>query len=86
MPRFPLIAVTLGLGIVLAATGTAVSQSHVSGLSPKRLERVTAVLDKYIDAGELAGVVSLIYRHGEGFRTRTRRHRWRETRFLAWRR
>ncbi len=65
MPRFSLIAVTLGLGIVLAATGTAVSQSHVSGLSPKRLERVTAVLDKYIDAGELAGVVSLIYRHGE---------------------
>ena len=65
MPRFSLTAVTLALGIVLAATGTTVSQSHVSGLSPKRLERVTAVLDKYIDAGELAGVVSLIYRHGE---------------------
>ena len=34
-------------------------------MSPERLERVTGVLDKYIAAGELAGAVSLIYRHGE---------------------
>ena len=65
MPRSGLIAAPLALGIVFAAISTAVSQSNVSGLSPKRLERVTAVLDKYINAGELAGVVSLIYRHGE---------------------
>ena len=65
MPRSGLIAAPLALGIVFAAISTAVSQSNVSGLSPERLERVTAVLDKYINAGELAGVVSLIYRHGE---------------------
>ena len=34
-------------------------------MSPERLERVTAVLDKYIAAGDIAGAVSLIYRHGE---------------------
>ena len=34
-------------------------------MSPERLERVTGVLDKYIAAGELAGAISLIYRHGE---------------------
>jgi CubicO group peptidase (beta-lactamase class C family) len=33
-------------------------------MSPQRLERVTAVVDKYIANGELASVVALIYRHG----------------------
>lgn len=56
---------TLASGIMLAGTGTALSQPHGPGLSPQRLERVTAVLDRYIAAGEIAGAVSLIYRHGE---------------------
>ena len=55
----------LVLGLVVAATGPAITQNHASGMSPERLERVTAVLDKYIAAGEIPGAVSLIYRHGE---------------------
>jgi CubicO group peptidase (beta-lactamase class C family) len=35
-----------------------------SGMSPQRLGRVTAVMDKYIANGELAGAVALVYRHG----------------------
>ena len=65
MRRTPVITAALTLGITLVATGAAISQPHASGMSPERLERVTAVLDKYIAAGELAGAVSLIYRHGE---------------------
>ena len=66
MTRSRLTAATaVALAIVLASTNVAMSQSDVSGLSPKRLERVTEVLDKYINAGELAGAVSLIYRHGQ---------------------
>ena len=65
MRRTTVITTALTLGIMIAAKGTAISQPDASGLSPERLERVTAVLDKYIAAGELAGAVSLIYRHGE---------------------
>ena len=60
----PMIAV-LTLGMTFATAGAAISQPHASGMSPERLERVTAVLDKDIADGRLAGVVSLIYRHGE---------------------
>ena len=60
----PMIAV-LTLGMAFAATGAALSQPHASGMSPERLERVTAVLDKDIADGAIAGIVSLIYRHGE---------------------
>jgi CubicO group peptidase (beta-lactamase class C family) len=57
------------IGLALAVAGSAVSQgsstpSHSSGMSPQRLERVTAVMDKYIANGALAGVVALVYRHG----------------------
>ena len=36
-----------------------------SGAAADRFGEVTAVLDKYIAAGEIAGAVSLVYRHGE---------------------
>lgn len=65
MRRTTLTIAALALGMVFGGTGGALSQPHTSGMSPGRLERVTAVLDKYIDAGALAGAVSLIYRHGE---------------------
>ena len=60
----PMIAV-LTLGMTFAATDAALSQPHASGMSPERLERVTAVFDKDIADGAIAGIVSLIYRHGE---------------------
>ena len=61
--------VVIALGLGVAAIGAAGSQearvsSGSSGMSPQRLERVTAVVDKYIANGELAGVVTLVYRHG----------------------
>ena len=65
MCRTTPIAAALALGMTLGSTGAAVSQPNASGLSPQRLERVTAVLDKYINDGAIAGAVSLIYRHGE---------------------
>ena len=65
MRRTTLIVTALVLGLVVAATGPAVTQNHASGMSPERLERVTGVLDKHIAAGNLSGAVSLIYRHGE---------------------
>ena len=62
--RAPLVAVCFGAAAFLA--GAALSgEKPVSGVAPDRFEPVTAVLDKYIDDGELAGAVSLIYRHGE---------------------
>ena len=65
MRRMTPIAAVLTLGMTLAATGVAISRPNVSGMSPERLERLTAVLDKYIANGEVACAVSLIYRHGE---------------------
>ncbi len=60
------VAIALGLTVALGAAGRQESRptSGSSGMSPQRLERVTAVMDKYIANGELAGVVTLIYRHG----------------------
>ena len=65
MRRMTPITAVLALGMTLAGTGAAISQPNASGMSPERLERVTAVLDKHMAAGNIAGAVSLIYRHGE---------------------
>jgi CubicO group peptidase (beta-lactamase class C family) len=65
-----LTAVTaIALGLMVAALRAADSQevrvpSGSSGMAPQRLERVTAVIDKYIANSEVAGVVALVYRHG----------------------
>ena len=61
--------IALAVGLTVAAIGAAGGQegrlpSNSSGMSPQRLERVTAVMDKYIANGSLAGVVALVYRHG----------------------
>ena len=63
-------AAVLTLGMTLAAACADVSQPNASGpnasgMSPEQLDRVTAVLDKYVAAGDIAGSVSLVYRHGE---------------------
>ena len=58
---------TVGLifGLTIGAGSTVTGQSGASGMSPERLERVAAAIDKHVATGELAGAVSLIYRHGE---------------------
>ena len=53
------------LGLTLGAGSAATGQSDRSGMSPERLARVAAAIDKHVATGELAGAVSLIYRHGE---------------------
>ena len=53
------------LGLTIGAGSTVSGQSGASGMSPERLERVAAAIDKHVATGELAGAVSLIYRHGE---------------------
>ena len=93
MCRMTPIVAALTLGMTLVATGAAIRQPNASGLSPERLERVTAVLDKYIADGAIAGAVSLIYRHGEvahlsarGFQdTDAKTPMRRDTRSSAWR-
>ena len=51
--------------IGLLAAASLPGRTPASAASADRFEAVTAVLDKYIAAGEIAGAVSLIYRNGE---------------------
>ena len=62
--RTPIIAAS-AVAFTIAAVAIVTGQKPVSGAASDRFEQVTAVLDKYVSAGELAGAVSLIYRHGE---------------------
>ena len=62
--RTPLVASCMGVAAVVgiaALTGG----KPASALAQDPLEGVTAVLDKYVEAGELAGAVSLVYHRGE---------------------
>ena len=65
MRRTRSVVAALALGTVVAVTSAARGQPPAAGMSPERLARVTAVLDEYIAAGEIAGAVSLVYRHGD---------------------
>ena len=49
----------------LAGVAALTGARPASGMAQDPLEQVTAVLDKYVDAGELAGAVSLVYHRGE---------------------
>jgi CubicO group peptidase (beta-lactamase class C family) len=58
------IAVFLLLASSLLAATLPKSSPEAVGLSAERLQRVQAVLQGYIDRGEIAGAVSLVARHG----------------------
>ena len=69
--------------------------NHRGGEYGRRsIGRVAAAIDKHVASGELAGAVSLIYRHGEiaavsfgtGFRTWRPAGRCSATPSLVWRR
>ncbi|MXY17782.1 MAG: beta-lactamase family protein [Acidobacteria bacterium] len=62
--RALLVAVSMGVA-TLAGVAALTGGKPASALAQDPLEGVTAVLDKYIDAGELAGAVSLVYHRGE---------------------
>ena len=59
-------ALVLGSALPHAARAGAVPAGTPAeaGLSAERLQRVTAVMQKHIDAGDIAGVVTLVARHG----------------------
>ena len=65
MSRLPLcVAVLLlSVGFLFSATLPKSSPEEI-GLSAERLQRVHAVLQRYIDRGEIAGAVSLVARRG----------------------
>jgi CubicO group peptidase (beta-lactamase class C family) len=42
-----------------------VRQRRLGGFSPERLKRLTAAMQSYVDNGWVAGVVTLVHRHGE---------------------
>ena len=65
MSRLPLcVAVLLlSVGFLFSATLPKSSPEEI-GLSAERLQRVHAVLQRYIDQGEIAGAVSLVARRG----------------------
>ncbi len=62
--RMPFVAACIG-AVALAGAVALSGESSAAGLAQDPLEQVTAVLDKYVDAGELAGAVSLVYHRGE---------------------
>lgn len=54
-------------GLILLLIGSALFSATLpkeAGLSPERLKRVTALVQRYIDKGEIAGAVSLVARRG----------------------
>ena len=67
MRRLHAAAAGLGLSFVLTAAAhaaTATVQPESVGLSPTRLERVTQLMQRHIDAGTFAGSVALVARNG----------------------
>ena len=62
--RAPLVAVSMGVA-TLAGIAALTGGKPASALAQDPLEGVTAVLDKYVEAGELAGAVSVVYHRGE---------------------
>jgi CubicO group peptidase (beta-lactamase class C family) len=61
----------LGAAFILGAVPRATSAGSIPtgtpeevGLSAERLQRVSAVMQKHIDTGDIAGVVTLVARHG----------------------
>lgn len=62
--RAPLVAASMGVAAV-AGIAALTGGKPASAVAQDPLAGVTAVLDKYVDAGELAGAVSLVYHRGE---------------------
>jgi CubicO group peptidase (beta-lactamase class C family) len=52
------------MAMPLAAGSIAVSKPEDVGLSPERLQRISGMIQRRIDAGELAGAVTLVARRG----------------------
>ncbi len=62
--RVPFVAACIGAAALAGAVALSGERS-AAGVAQDPLEQVAAVLDKYVEAGELAGAVSLVYHRGE---------------------
>ncbi|MBA2628299.1 MAG: hypothetical protein H0U85_09820 [Gemmatimonadales bacterium] len=58
-------AAVLTLGAALHAQGLPAGNPTALGFSPARLARIDTVMQRYVDSGQVAGVVVLIARHGQ---------------------
>ena len=57
-------AFALALTMSVGAADLAERDADTVGMSADRLERITALTQRYVDEGKLAGVVSLVARDG----------------------
>jgi len=57
-------ALLIAVAQVASSAELEVSRPEAAGLSSERLERVSRVMQGYVDEGELSGVVTLIFRKG----------------------
>lgn len=64
MRRVKTCAAALG-GVAMVLSAAAAADDAAAGLSRERLERLDDHFHAYVDAGEIAGVVTYISRHGE---------------------
>lgn len=62
-----IVATLWALALVLTANAAALEtvQPEAAGMSAERLQRLSRVLQEYVDAGELSGAVVLVSRHGK---------------------
>jgi CubicO group peptidase (beta-lactamase class C family) len=58
-------ALTLVLALTLAAASLPTVTPQEAGLSPERLKRIDEMIQRRIDAGEMAGAVAIVGRHGK---------------------
>ena len=58
------VAAILGFPVAWASAQVPVGTSDETGMSPKRLDRITDVIDRAIDGKSISGAVTLVARHG----------------------
>lgn len=68
--QFPRASMLLALSLLLAVAPTAArplleTKPEAVGLSSERLERLSSVMQQYVDAGKAAGIVTIVLRDGK---------------------
>jgi CubicO group peptidase (beta-lactamase class C family) len=63
--RFWILAVLIGVALPASAAELPKARPEIVGLSSARLERLSAVMQRYVDEGRLGGAVALVARGGK---------------------
>ena len=81
-PRVAFLAVAVQMVLTLPSPAEAqhlpMATPESVGMSSERLERLDAAMQRYIDAGMVAGTVTLVARHGEVVHLKAQGHRYIE--------